>query len=94
MLLTVIDVFLFFIIQRLGPRAVEAVIGAVLLIIGGCFIVELFFAQPKFMSILGGFVPSLSDKSVLVAIGIIGATVMPHNLYKFLHLLFVGFFCS
>jgi manganese transport protein len=49
--------------------------------IAGCFAFEIFFAQPHFSEVLGGLLPRLNSQSLYVAVGIIGATVMPHNLY-------------
>src|SRR5207245_4117612 len=53
--------------------------------IGGCFLAEIIFSRPEFSGVLRGFIPTstiVSDKDALyIAIGILGATVMPHNLY-------------
>ncbi|HEY3146376.1 MAG TPA: Nramp family divalent metal transporter [Dongiaceae bacterium] len=66
-------------------RGLEALIIALLLVIAGCFAAELAFARPVLSDVLGGLVPQariVSDPTMLyVAVGIIGATVMPHNLY-------------
>jgi manganese transport protein len=66
-------------------RSLEAMIITLLLVIAGCFAAELAFARPVLSEVLGGVVPPLgivSDPTILyVAVGIIGATVMPHNLY-------------
>lgn len=60
----------------------EAFIISLVGIIGVSFIAEMFFAQPVISEIAGGFIPSIPDDTALyIAIGIIGATVMPHNLY-------------
>ncbi|RMD97856.1 MAG: divalent metal cation transporter MntH, partial [Bacteroidetes bacterium] len=81
-LLTFLDTFLLlFLIQR-GMRIMEAFILALIAIIGIAFLVEMIFAKPDMGELVKGFVPSLPDESALyIAIGIIGATVMPHNLY-------------
>jgi len=79
---TVLDTFLIFYLQKKGMRAMEAFIIALVLIIGLSFIVEMFFAKPHVGDIMKGFVPSsLNDEALYIAVGIIGATVMPHNLY-------------
>jgi manganese transport protein len=71
-------------VQERG-RGLEILITALLLVIAGCFAAELVFARPVLSEVLGGLVPQariVSDPTMLyVAVGIIGATVMPHNLY-------------
>ncbi len=80
--ITVLDTFLFLLLQRLGMRKMEAFIVALIAVIGGSFVVEMFLAQPDLGAIAGGLIPSLpGDQALYLAIGIIGATVMPHNLY-------------
>lgn len=80
--ITVLDTFLLFYLQKKGMRAMEAFIIALVLIIGLSFLIEMFFAKPDIGEIAKGFVPSaLSDEALYIAVGIIGATVMPHNLY-------------
>ncbi|MCU6452730.1 Nramp family divalent metal transporter [Sphingomonas sp. A2-49] len=82
---TALDVFLILALQRYGFRKIEAFILALLVIIAGCFAYELFHAAPDVGAVLAGFVPSpgiVTDPAKLyLAIGILGATVMPHNLY-------------
>jgi manganese transport protein len=81
-LITVLDTFLFLLLQRLGMRKMEAFIIALVLIIGLSFLVEILLAKPDLGEVVKGFVPSLpNDTALYIAIGIIGATVMPHNLY-------------
>ena len=81
-LITLLDTFLLLYLQRLGMRKMEAFIIALVGIIGVSFLIELFFAQPSGMGIISGLVPRIPDTAALyIAIGIIGATVMPHNLY-------------
>eukprot|EP01116_Phalansterium_solitarium_P017520 TRINITY_DN4337_c0_g1_i1.p1 TRINITY_DN4337_c0_g1~~TRINITY_DN4337_c0_g1_i1.p1 ORF type:complete len:557 (-),score=241.80 TRINITY_DN4337_c0_g1_i1:418-2088(-) len=80
-LLTVADTLIFLVIQRYGIRKLELGVLVLLAIIGVCFIVELFLAKPVAIDVLKGFVPSLTNESVYIAMGIIGATVMPHNFY-------------
>jgi manganese transport protein len=80
--LTVLDTFLFLLLQNYGVRKMEALIICLIAIIGGAFVVEIYFARPDIHEIAGGFVPSIPNTAALyIAIGIIGATVMPHNLY-------------
>lgn len=81
-LITVLDTFLFLYLQRLGMRKMEAFIIALIAVIGISFLIEMFLAQPDLSQIAQGFIPSIPDHTALyIAIGIIGATVMPHNLY-------------
>jgi len=84
-LLTGFDVLLILGLQQRGFRKLEAIIIALLVVIGGCFAFELALSRPDMAAVLHGFVPStriVSDPAMLyVAIGILGATVMPHNLY-------------
>lgn len=80
-LITAADVFLLLYFQHLGIRKVEAFILTLVATIGGCFLIEMFLAKPDFGGIVSGFVPSITNESLYVAIGILGATVMPHNLY-------------
>ena len=84
-LFTGFDVLLLLLLQRLGVRWLEAVIIALLVVIGGCFAVELALSRPDWAGAARGLVPSprlFADPTALyLAIGILGATVMPHNLY-------------
>lgn len=81
-LITVLDTFLLLFLQRLGMRKMEAFIIALIAIIGVSFLIELIIAKPNFSEVATGFVPHLADNTALyIAIGIIGATIMPHNLY-------------
>lgn len=83
--ITGLDVLLVLFLQGKGFRYIEAVVIMLIATIGGCFAFELFFSKPSLTGILLGFVPSaeiVTRPGVLyVAIGIVGATVMPHNLY-------------
>ncbi len=80
--ITVLDTFLLLYLQRLGMRKMEAFIITLVGIIGICFLIEIFLAAPKISEIVTGFIPTkMSDEGLYIAIGIIGATVMPHNLY-------------
>lgn len=79
---TVLDTFLLFYLQRLGMRKMEGFIISLVAIIGISFLVEMIFAKPQLGEVMKGFVPSIPNGEALyIAIGIIGATVMPHNLY-------------
>jgi len=81
-MLTVADTFLLLLLQRYGIRKMEAFIISLVAIVGISFLVELIIAKPEISEIASGFAPSLPDDTALyIAIGIIGATVMPHNLY-------------
>ncbi len=76
------DVMILLAIQRLGIRKMEAFILMLVTVIGICFIVEIFLSEPSVSGIASGFVPQvLSGPQLYIAIGILGATVMPHNLY-------------
>ncbi|MGX5817566.1 Nramp family divalent metal transporter [Chitinophaga lutea] len=80
--LTVLDTFLLLLLQRYGIRKMEAFIIALVAIVGTSFLVQLLIAKPDLSEVATGFIPSLPDDTALyIAIGIIGATVMPHNLY-------------
>ncbi len=80
--ITIFDTFLLLYLQKLGIRKMEAFIISLIAIIFGSFAIEIFLVQPSLIEIAGGLKPSLPDDSALyIAIGIIGATVMPHNLY-------------
>jgi manganese transport protein len=78
---TAFDTFLLLAIQKLGVRKMEAFIVMLVATIGISFIIEVFLAQPEWVGIAHGFIPHLDSSAVFIAIGIIGATVMPHNLY-------------
>ena len=80
--LTVLDTLLLLFLQSYGIRKIEAFIIALVAIIGGAFLIEMFLAKPNFRELAKGFIPSIpNDQALYIAIGIIGATVMPHNLY-------------
>jgi manganese transport protein len=83
--ITALDVFLILALQRYGFRKLEAFIIGLLVLIGACFVFELIAAQPAWGAVLGGLVPTpeiVTNPAMLyIAIGILGATVMPHNLY-------------
>jgi len=83
--ITAVDVLLILLLQHRGFRWIEAVVIALVATIAACFCLELFLAAPALADVGRGLVPTigiLSDPTKLyIAIGILGATVMPHNLY-------------
>lgn len=84
-LLTVLDAFLLLMLMNKGFRFLEAFVIALLVIIAGCFLVQIIAAAPPMAAILKGFMPSTQiithPEMLYIAISIMGATVMPHNLY-------------
>jgi manganese transport protein len=84
-IITALDVMAILFLQQKGFRYIEAIVVVLIATIGGCFIAELILAKPSVMGVLLGFVPStaiLTNPDMLyLSIGILGATVMPHNLY-------------
>ncbi|MDX2270020.1 MAG: Nramp family divalent metal transporter [Bryobacter sp.] len=80
-LLTTLDTLLLLWLMRYGIRLVEALVLVLITTIGACFAIEIFLAKPNVAEMATGLVPRLSAESLYVAIGILGATVMPHNLY-------------
>ncbi len=80
--ITVLDTFLLLYLQRLGIRKMEAFIIGLVAVIGISFLIEIILAKPAIGEIAKGFIPGhLDEKALYIAISIIGATVMPHNLY-------------
>lgn len=84
-LITVLDVLLILLLQHKGFRLLESIVASLIIIIFVCFAYEIVVSQPEVNALLGGFLPSpqiVTNPSMLyIAIGILGATVMPHNLY-------------
>ncbi|GAC1420332.1 MAG: Nramp family divalent metal transporter [Flavisolibacter sp.] len=81
-LITLLDTFILLMLQRLGMRKMEAFIICLIVIIALSFLFEIILAKPDLAGVVKGFIPSIPSKtSLYIAIGIIGATVMPHNLY-------------
>jgi manganese transport protein len=81
-LITTFDVLLLLLLTRFGIRKLEAVILSLVATIGAAFLVEVFLARPDWGLLSHGFLPALPDSGALyISIGILGATVMPHNLY-------------
>jgi manganese transport protein len=84
-ILTSLDVLLVLALQGRGFRWVEALVITLILTVAGCFAYEIFVARPLWLAAARGFLPSpailRSREMLYIAIGILGATVMPHNLY-------------
>jgi manganese transport protein len=84
-ILTALDVLIVLFLQHRGFRYVEALVVGLIVLIAGSFAVELWLSRPEMSSLLAGFIPRpviVRDPDMLyIAIGILGATVMPHNLY-------------
>ena len=80
--ITVLDTFLLLYLQKLGMRKMEAFIITMVAVVAIAFLIEIILAKPQIGEVALGFIPSLpNDEALYIAIGIIGATVMPHNLY-------------
>src|SRR6185312_11924958 len=80
-LLTAADTLLILWFTRYGIRVIEAFVIVLISTIGGCFIFEIFLAKPGVGEVLGGLKPHLTKENLYLAVSILGATVMPHNLY-------------
>ena len=83
--ITALDVLVVMFLQNKGFRYIEALVVTLILTIGGCFLMEIIFSRPNVAEVFGGFAPKFeiirNTQMLYVAIGILGATVMPHNLY-------------
>jgi manganese transport protein len=83
--LTALDVLAVMYLQNKGFRYLEALVIGLILLIGASFLAEIIFSRPDLSDVLGGFIPQtdvIKNPGMLyIAIGILGATVMPHNLY-------------
>lgn len=83
--ITALDVLLLLYLQKKGFRWLEALVISLIAIVVVCFVLELIFSQPDIAPLMSGFVPSAelfsNQQMLLIAVGILGATVMPHNLY-------------
>ena len=83
--ITALDVLLVLFLQHKGFRLLEALVVALIATIAGCFLFEIAIARPALAEVFRGFVPTLGivrdPAKLYIAIGILGATVMPHNLY-------------
>lgn len=84
-IITAADVMVILLLQDRGFRLLEAVVITLMATIGACFFFEIIISQPDYADLFAGFIPSTSIISdplkLYIAIGILGATVMPHNLY-------------
>src|SRR5438477_11390955 len=83
--ITALDVLAVMYLQNKGFRYIEALVIGLIVMIGGCFLFEVIFSQPKIADLARGFFPNAeivrNPDALYIAIGILGATVMPHNLY-------------
>ncbi len=83
--LTILDVLVVLLFQSRGFRVLESIVAGLIVVIFGCFLYEIIVSKPDWFGILGGLVPQpqvvTNPKMLYIAIGILGATVMPHNLY-------------
>ena len=83
--ITAFDVMIVLLLQNRGFRLLEALVIALIAVVGGCFVFELFISRPDIGEVARGFVPTTeivrNPEMLYIAIGILGATVMPHNLY-------------
>ena len=83
--ITALDVLVVLYLQNKGFRYIEALVITLIFTIGGCFLAEIIFSQPDVVAVMGGFLPTFEivqrPEMLYIAIGILGATVMPHNLY-------------
>jgi manganese transport protein len=80
-LLTAADTLLLLWFQSMGIRAIEAFVLALIAVMAGCFCIEIFWAKPSAGEMLTGLLPHLNRETLYLTVGILGATVMPHNLY-------------
>ncbi len=80
-LLTTLDTVAVLWFQRFGIRVVEAFVLVLIVVIGACFGIEIFFAKPHWPDVFAGLIPHLDSTNLYLVIAILGATVMPHNLY-------------
>jgi manganese transport protein len=80
-LITTLDSLILLWLSRYGIRVIESFVLTLIAVMGGCFFVEILMAKPAFGEIATGLIPRLTNQSLFIAIGILGATVMPHNLY-------------
>ncbi len=80
-IVTAADTLLVLWFQRYGIRTTEAIVLALISVIAACFCIEIFLAKPNYHEMATGLVPRLNATNLYIVIGILGATVMPHNLY-------------
>src|SRR6187397_1578285 len=83
--ITALDVLIVLYLQNKGFRVLEALVISLVAVVGLCFLFEIIIARPELGGVIRGFVPNLeiirNPEMLYIAIGILGATVMPHNLY-------------
>jgi manganese transport protein len=83
--LTALDVLIVLFLQNKGFRYIESIVAGLIFLIGGCFAYELIVSEPSLSGIFGGLLPKaemvVNPAMLYISIGILGATVMPHNLY-------------
>ncbi len=79
--LTSLDTLLVLGFQKAGIRYFEAFILALVILIAGCFAVEIVIAKPDYVAVAAGLIPTIDRNTLYVAVAMLGATVMPHNLY-------------
>ncbi|MFH0794701.1 MAG: Nramp family divalent metal transporter [bacterium] len=83
--ITAADVLVVLFMQHRGFRWIEALVAGLIVVIGGCFAYEMILSHPSWGAVVGGMVPQkevvMNPAALYIAIGILGATVMPHNLY-------------
>jgi len=79
--ITAADTLLILWFGRLGIRLIESVILGFISVIAGCFLIEIILARPDWAEVAGGLRPQIDSASLYVAVAMLGATVMPHNLY-------------
>ena len=80
-ILTAADTLLLLWFQGLGIRYIEAFILSLIAVMAGCFFIEIILAKPDAAQVFNGVIPRISNQTLYIAIGMLGATVMPHNLY-------------
>ena len=80
-LITAADTLLILGLQRFGIRHLEAFVVGLILMIAGCLTVEIFMAKPSLLGVAAGLIPRIDSRSLYTAVAMLGATVMPHNLY-------------
>jgi len=80
-LITAADTFVFLLINYFGIRFLELVIGLFVAVISVCFVVEMFVAAPPAKEVFSGFIPRLNHEAAYNAVSLLGAVVMPHNLF-------------
>jgi len=80
-IVTALDTLVILLLQKMGIRTIEAVILSLITVIAVCFGIQIFMAKPEWAGMAVGLVPRLSGQTLYITIAIVGATVMPHNLY-------------